>query len=620
MHDRETLRRGLERLIARHERRVVALTALSRRFSWVRLAIVVGGITVAWIAFRGLGEGGGWACIGLTTVLFAIVAQRHGRVEHAIRRARAWIALRATHLARMDHRWSDIPPGEMPPVDPSHPFERDLNITGERSILHLLDTSVSAGGRMRLRDWLLALRPDGDEIATRRTRIVELADLAHARDRLALAATLSGIGIGKRWKGDELLRWLEGQKEEGGLKRWLVILFVLATANLIAVSLVIADVAPTIWPATLVAYAAFYLHKRRDFSDLFQQAIYLEGALGGFAAVLEVLERFPLAQRPALRELLEPFLDPSRRPSSFLRKINRIAMATGTQQNGLLRLLLNVMLPWDYFFAYHLRNAREGVRRHLPLWLDRWYEMEALCSLATYAWLNPAATYPDIVDRTDDCPLFDGSEMKHPLIPYDRSVANSFAIQQKGDVAIVTGSNMSGKSTFLRTLGTVLVMTFAGGAVPATRLRSVLFRLFTCINVSDSVNDGISYFYAEVGRLKRLLAEVRTPDPHLVFFLVDEIFRGTNNRERLIGARSYVKALAAETSVGAISTHDLELIHLGEEMERVHNYHFREEVRDGRMVFDYRIRIGPSPTTNALAIMRAEGLPVDESTSVTQGA
>ncbi|HEX3641991.1 MAG TPA: hypothetical protein VHV10_11930, partial [Ktedonobacteraceae bacterium] len=177
---------------------------------------------------------------------------------------------------------------------------------------------------------------------------------------------------------------------------------------------------------------------------------------------------------------------------------------------------------------------------------------------------------------------------------------------------IITGSNMAGKSTFLRTLGVNLCLAYAGGPVNASMLQTSLFRLFTCIRVTDSVTDGYSYFYAEVKRLRALLDALAEPDQLPVFFLVDEIFKGTNNRERLIGSRSYVRAIVGRNCVGAISTHDLELVKLADVVPQVKNYHFREEVIDGRLVFDYILRPGPCPTTNALKIMQMEGLPVEE--------
>jgi DNA mismatch repair ATPase MutS len=170
---------------------------------------------------------------------------------------------------------------------------------------------------------------------------------------------------------------------------------------------------------------------------------------------------------------------------------------------------------------------------------------------------------------------------------------------------------MAGKSSFLRTLGLTLCMAYAGGVVDAAAVRVSPFRLFTCVRVSDSVTEGFSYFYAEVRRLRALLDALNAPHAYPLFFLIDEIFKGTNNRERLIGSRAYIRALAGARGIGVISTHDLELVRLADELPGVVNYHFREDVIDGNMVFDYTLRHGPSPTTNALKIMELAGLPID---------
>jgi DNA mismatch repair ATPase MutS len=171
---------------------------------------------------------------------------------------------------------------------------------------------------------------------------------------------------------------------------------------------------------------------------------------------------------------------------------------------------------------------------------------------------------------------------------------------------------MAGKSTFLRSVGLNTCLAYAGAPVNADRLRLSLFRLFTCIKVSDSVQDGLSYFYAEVRRLKLLLDAVELRNEIPVLFLIDEIFRGTNNRERHIGSEAYIRSLSNNgNALGLIATHDLDLTKLADGIVGISNFHFREEIGDGRMVFDYLLRQGPCPTTNALKIMRIEGLPVD---------
>jgi DNA mismatch repair ATPase MutS len=186
-------------------------------------------------------------------------------------------------------------------------------------------------------------------------------------------------------------------------------------------------------------------------------------------------------------------------------------------------------------------------------------------------------------------------------------------IASLGQVALITGSNMAGKSTFLKTVGINLCLAYAGGPACAQRMSAIPLRLHTCMRISDSISDGYSYFYAEVRCLRRLLDRLDEPPEHAppLLYLIDEIFRGTNNRERMIGGQAYTRALIGARGTGLIATHDLELAHLAEGDPRVSNFHFRDEVGDGRLIFDYRIHPGPSPTTNALKIMEMEGLPVE---------
>jgi DNA mismatch repair ATPase MutS len=206
--------------------------------------------------------------------------------------------------------------------------------------------------------------------------------------------------------------------------------------------------------------------------------------------------------------------------------------------------------------------------------------------------------------------VFQARGLGHPLIPDEQKVCNDFTIRGLGEITIITGSNMAGKSTFLRTLGVNLALAFAGGPANAQELQTVLFRLFTCIKVSDSVTDGTSYFYAEVKRLKRLLIALEENHPIPLFFFIDEIFRGTNNRERMLGSQAYTHTLIEKNGVGLISTHDLELAKLADQTSKIKNYHFRDDIRNGQMVFDYSLHPGPCPTTNALKIMQQAGLPV----------
>jgi DNA mismatch repair ATPase MutS len=291
-----------------------------------------------------------------------------------------------------------------------------------------------------------------------------------------------------------------------------------------------------------------------------------------------------------------------------LKRVERIASALGLRTNPILWFVVHAFVPWDFYFTYRLEFLKEDVARLLPGWLDAWYEIEALNSLANFAYLQPHYVFPDIVSKLN---MFDAEALGHPLIKPEFKVCNDFEIGKHNKISILTGSNMAGKSTFIRTVGINLCLAYSGAPVNANRLAVSVFRIFTCIKVSDSVQDGLSYFYAEVKRLKSMLSVIEEEGPP-VLFLIDEIYRGTNSRERHIGSHALIRALSNRTTaVGIIATHDLELVTLADEIPGVTNFHLRDEVQHGKMVFDYLMRKGPSPTTNALKLMQMEGLPVE---------
>lgn len=248
--------------------------------------------------------------------------------------------------------------------------------------------------------------------------------------------------------------------------------------------------------------------------------------------------------------------------------------------------------------------------RALPEWLEIWFELEALCSLANFAYLNPDYTFPRVLARNKQS-VFEASGLGHPLIPKEQKVVNDFVLRENNEIVLITGSNMAGKSTFLRTLGINLCLAYSGSPVNASSLRTSLFEIYACIKVSDSLIDGYSYFYSEVRRLRGLLERLSAEPVLPIFFLVDEIYRGTNNFERSIGSAAYIHALAGKNCVGAISTHDLELVKLAASLPMLKNAHFKEDIHNGQMVFDYKIHAGPCPTRNALKIMELAGLPTN---------
>ena len=603
----------LKRHVDRLGRNLDKMEILNRRFSWIRLAVVMVGGIGTFLSFYFGPLWFGRIFLILSIAGFAITVYYHRRLDRSILRFQ--IALRQTRqqVARMNLDWDHIPPSVVSQKDPAHPFEIDLDLTGERSVHQLINSAISQGGTQRLADWLLERRVERKSVMERQALVQELKPMFGFRNRLGLNSVLVSENPDERWDGKKVLTWLEAHTNEVSLLPILILLSALSLINIVLFLLSALEVLPPFWIASFILYAGIYYFKYKDYKNLFGEAYYLANALNEFRAVLVYLERYSYRPGSRLAILCKPFWDVKQKPSKLLNRIGLIASAASLQRNPIIWFFLNMFMPWDLFFVYQLALFKRGLKSLLPVWLDTWYQLEALNSLGNFGYLNPDAVFPMIIGESDisDSPVFKSKDLGHPLIPDDRRVCNDFSLNTLGEIVIITGSNMAGKSTFLRTLGVNLALAFSGGVVVATEFQTRPVRLFTCINVIDSLNDGISYFYAEVQRLKALLNELERHDTLPLFFLIDEIFRGTNNREREIGSRAFVNALTGNDGVGVISTHDLELIHLEDNISGILNYHFREDVEDGRMVFDYCLRRGPCPTTNALKIMRMEGLPVE---------
>lgn len=593
---------SLKRQIGRLEARQAVLKAQHEQFSRWRLVIFVGGMLASLVAFYALAIWWGLALMVGTLAAFAGVVRVHRRVQDRLRRIGIWQKIKETHVARMTLDWATIP---LPPEEkyrPQHPFEVDLDISGARSLHHLLDTSVTVEGSQRLKDWLLATEPDKDLIARRQKTVAALRGMVLLRDKLALVGLMSGPR--ERVRGRLILDWVQAQQSTTDFRQGMLVGVGLTATTAVLFGLSVLGFLPPLWILSFVLYLFLWGRFSQDIGGMFENVRSLQHTLGRMRGVMGYLEK--ASQRPVLAEIGQIYRDAP--PSRHLGRLTWVMAAVGLQQNPFAWLVLNAVVPWDLFFAYQLQVSQRKIGEVMPKWLEAWFELEAYQALANFSYLNPEYEFPTIGDEA----ALRGVRLGHPLLPDAKKVRNDFQLEARGQVVIITGSNMAGKSTFLRTLGVNLCLAYVGAVVDAGRLDVGLMRLYTCIRINDSIDDGISYFYAEVKRLKQLLDALEDQAGLPVFFLIDEIFRGTNNRERLLGSRAYIKALARQNGLGLIATHDLDLVRLADEFGEIRNMHFREDVREGKMVFDYRLHPGPCPTTNALKIMALEGLPVEE--------
>lgn len=603
----------LSGLITKLSSKKVALQTLSNKYSNYRLLLLVIEVVSFFVLFFLWSDISALVSIAVFLAAFAVIAHFHNKLDHGIRKFELWIKIKTVHFARLNLDWKNIPEIDYSAGDNSphklEPNETDLNLAGDESIHQLINTSTSQQAKTLLREWLNVQNPSVIEIIKRQNQVRELVPLSGFRDKLLLNSTLAS---NTDFNGKMLFKLLNKKDHlPESFKLIFGIMIVLAPVNILLFLFFLENILPAYWGITTLVYVTLFHFGNKQKDKILDEAEYISDELEKIGSVFRFLEKYNYKAGSNLAELCEPFKVKKEQPSVLINKIkNAVGFLRIRKGNPFVWNMLRAVFPVDFYFKLKMNRYKSLVSDKFSVWLETWYKLEALSSLANFAYLNPGYTFPEIIESGENQIIFKGKGLGHPLIRKENKICNDFTFRPGGEIAIITGSNMSGKSTFIRTLGVNLTLAYAGSVVNAEELKISLFRLFTCIKVSDSVIDGISYFYAEVKRLKALLEEIEITE-YPVLFLIDEIFRGTNNVERLKGSSSYIKKLAETGSIGAIATHDLELVKLSEEISKVRNYHFKEEIKNGRMIFDYKLNDGPCPTTNALKIMRLEGLPVE---------
>ncbi len=605
--------------LARYTRRLQvrqqALLKRSRFWSWLRLGIFLLGFTLTVLCFSRHRPEWGWFSLGLSSLMFFVAVRIHQTYQKSLFRYQILLNHLREQDMRLERNWRDLPVPPEPQLEPEHPFAKDLDLLGPASLMHLTDTCISQEGSQTLADWLTQRIPEPLQISYRQDLVKNLLGRTLFRQGLLLRGAETAWEFrhvhkaGKHWQASELLGILQRYPEHSSPGKALAGLTSLALIHWFFHGLAwLGWVSPLFWQIPLSLYIVGFWLARGQTKNLFQEAFQMDFEVRKLSKILGWLENW--AKVPDFKLALHSFAQVS--PSALFKRLGRVVPLASLQTNPLAWLMLNLALPCDFFAAWQLARIKPLLYTQLPKWISSLAELEAAAALANLAWLHPEWQFPVLVPSSTDTPILSAQALGHPLLPPAKRIRNGFQIQHSGQVFLLTGSNMAGKSTFIKSIGVNLALAQAGGAVDAETFSFQPVRLFGCIRVSDSVTDGFSYFYAEVRRLKQLLDALNLPQAYPVLWLIDEIFRGTNNRERFLGSKAYIEALLEKNGTGLISTHDLELTQVAP--ERIQNFHFREQIVGQDMYFDYLLQTGPCPTTNALKIMALEGLPVPELT------
>lgn len=604
----EELRLSLERHIKRIETIIEKRKNQNDQLSKIRLGFFIGSLLILYIVFGLISDGVYLSMLGMLIISFLFLVDRHRRVNHSLEKFEHLRDIKHEHIARIELNWKRISYNDIEIDVKNHPFANDLDILGPHSLFHLINTSIYTESAQKLVEWFLSTSPIKEDVRKRQQQVKELSVLSGFRDKLRVVGLFSKSHTsGKDWSNKQMLNWLR-MPTITGFKLPLIILSVLSVVNLILVVLTTIElVNPLFLMVSLIVYLVVYKLNDQKFMGMFDATYQIEKILNRFKAILFQIEGFTPRIGSELDELLKAYHDEEVRPSRLIKKAQNLMSRAALQANQLVWMIVNFAIPWDLYHAMKVEQLKEELEPKLTVWLDVFYEFEALNSLANFAMLNP-----DFVNSNfelDNNTLFEATNLGHPLLSSSQRITNDFKVEKGRDLFLITGSNMAGKSTFLRTVGINLILAYSGAPVCATSFNTSFFRVFSSINITDSLDDGLSHFYTEVKRLKFLLDELMKDDEQPLFFFVDEIYRGTNNRERYTGSAAFLKEVAGKNGVGLVSSHDLELADLDKEIPQLSNWHFVESIEDGKMSFEYRLKSGPCPSTNALQIMKSEGLP-----------
>lgn len=583
----------------------VALELQQKRISNIisnsRLTIVVVGAIIAILFMKNGQSTYSGLLVVMTFLIFYYLVKRHQKLNNELNRTRCKIEINQKHVDRMSDEWTTFKDDGKEFLDVNHPFVNDLDIFGSKSLFQWMNETNTFHGRQMLKKILTMPGTDVDSIKMRQHAVRELAEKDEFCEELQCEGRLA---IGSSNNPELLIRYVQDSKRLFKGKWIMAGSFCIPCLTVIAI--IVSVIGESILPSYLLPLLILFqvlitgigysrisavlntIHRCRDSIKIYEKLIRM--------IEQEDFKAIELSKMKA--ELIHNNISASK----GIKKLDRIVEAIDLRYNAISYMILNFTLLWDYHCVFALEEWKKEYDILIEKWLYTIGYFEAVSSLAIVARLNPEWSFPML---TNDKLFLRASELGHPLIPQEKRVCNNVDLQN--EISVITGSNMSGKTTWLRTIGINLVLAYSGAPVCAKTLQCSVMDIFTSMRINDDLGSGISTFYAELLRIKTIIDH--SGKQREMIFLIDEIFRGTNSNDRIIGAISVLKSLYKHWIIGLISTHDLELCNLEcDPSIRATNYHFIENYVDGEIYFDYKIRQGRCNSTNAKYLMRMVGI------------
>jgi hypothetical protein len=543
---------------------------------------------------------------------FVMLVLYHKRVSKKVERYSGLERLNTEAIARMNRDWSKLPNKGVPGADVVPDLAVDLDLVGNASLYRLLGSANTPSGKTTLLNWLFTFAAP-EEILKRQSAVQNLSAELDFRQELELR----GVLMNKVPDTDSFLAWAAGPRwllETGWLRflsRLLPVLLILILLTVSILSPAYRPVFVTLAMLCVVVNMALTFKYSPAIHRIFMKVSAFEREFGSYSDILKLLseKRFDASKLEDLQgELTKDSVSAHRQ----MGKLDRILQLAELRFSGMLYFPVQFFTLWDFHALFLLERWQERCGPFCERWLDVVGEMEALSALASLKHDNPGWVFPEVL--RDGSPTISVEAMGHPLMLPVKCVTNDLEIGPPGNFILVTGSNMSGKSTLLRSLGLNIVLAQAGGPVFARKMLLPPVVLGTSFRVQDSLEKGVSFFMAELKRIKEIidLSEAVNPTPRTLLFLLDEILLGTNSFERQVAVREVLLNLLEANAMGLISTHDLSLAQISQFEGKHKAVHFSESIGEGQdgmaLHFDYQLREGISPTVNALKLLEIVGI------------
>jgi len=566
--------------------------------SWMRLVIFLAGVIGSGILYS-FNTIAGTSGVLITLILFLFLVMRFSISSERISLYENLVRINIDELKALEGDYSGFDGGGEH-RDRSHDYSEDIDLFGDDSLFSYLNRTVTGHGSRILASWLKGSGPLGEDLMERQAAIRELSSMPEWRQDFMAA----GPGGKSDISGMEALyRWLAGTGDIPGTPLLKTLSVVCPAAAVISLVMAVVSLIPVnvfiIFFLTNLMIEGLYLRKINVIHST------VTGRHGYLALVMKLIRTFESREfsSPLLISIRESLCSESGSAAGRIREFNAIVKSFDTRLNMFVGALLNGLFLWDISCVLRLHRWRDAVKDDLPFWIDQIGKVDGLISLANHAYNNPDYAYPVI---SGSGPVFRAENLGHPLLDRGKRVTNDLSMK-RGQVIIITGANMAGKSTFLRSVAVNIVLARTGAPVCATVMEMMPHSLFTSMRTTDSLSHNESYFYAELQRLKLLKDRLESGEE--IFFVLDEILKGTNSNDKSLGSKLFLKKLVGLGASGLIATHDTSL----GEMEKdnpgtVVNKCFEIDIDGDEIYFDYRLRDGITHRMNAALLMRQMGI------------